>query len=94
MNALTPKQQANIVNGTDLYSRLNELPLESLFEEAITYGRIHLFQAGDSTFSFTIEFETVPGVKLEAKSGFNHKTIKSAVIKAIDQAKTIRAQFK
>lgn len=68
--------------------------LEELFDEARSLGNIYLHQADDGTFSFTIEFQTIPGVNLKAKSGFRHQTIESAIESAISTAYEIKNQFK
>ena len=90
MFALTKKSEVS--HNT---KNLNQLNLEELFAEAESYGRIYLHQSGsDGTFSLNIQFETIPGTVLEAKSGFGHKTKESAIIAAIDRAKAIKSQFK
>lgn len=68
---------------------MTEPTLEQLLDEAQKYGRIHLHQNRDGEFSFTITFNTIDHVELEAKSGFNHKTPRSAVLAAIEKAVVI-----
>lgn len=76
-------------------ARYNQMSLEQLFDRAASYGKIHLHQSDiDRKFSFTIEFESIPGTKLEAKSGYGHTAIQSAIIEAIIKAEKIREQFK
>ena len=76
-------------------ARYDQMTLEQLFDRAVSYGNIHLYQSDiDRKFSFTIEFESIPGTKLEAKSGHGHTTIQSAIIGAIIKAEKIREQFK
>lgn len=67
--------------------------LEYLFEEAGSYGKIYLHEH-NSGFSFRISFNTSAKIELEANSGYGHKTIKSAIKAAIEEAKTIKRQFK
>lgn len=74
--------------------QLRALTLEQLMAEATKLGRIHLYQSKKGAFSFTIEFETIPGCNLEAESGFGHETISSAVIASIEKAMQIKGQFK
>ena len=45
-------------------------------------------------FHAAIEFETIPGTEIEAKSNFTHKEPEDALILAIEKAREIRAQFK
>lgn len=68
--------------------------LEQLLEEAQKYGRIHLHQSRGGEFSFTITFNTIDHVELEAKSGFNHKTPRLAVLTAIEKAVVIVESMK
>ena len=64
--------------------------LEELFEIAQKYGNIRLFQCdSDRTFSAVIEFMTIKNTKLEAKSGFRHKDIRTALIAVIEAAQQI-----
>ena len=68
--------------------------LEQLLEEAQKYGRILLHQTSDGDFSFTIKFNTIDHVELEASSGFKHKTPRSAVLAAIEKAVLIVESMK
>lgn len=73
---------------------MQNIPLERLFEEAQKYGRIFLHQSDDGTFSCTISFNTIKHIKLDAKSGYKHATIKSAVVAAIKNAVVIVESMK
>ena len=73
---------------------MTELTLEQLLDEAQKYGRIFLHQNRDGAFSFTISFNTIDHVELEAKSGFSHKTPRSAVLAAIEKAVVIVESMK
>lgn len=73
---------------------MRDISLERLFEEAQKYGRIFLNQSDDGTFSCTISFNTIKHVELEAKSGYKHATIKSAVVASIKNAVVIVESMK
>jgi hypothetical protein len=73
---------------------MNEPTLEQLLEEAQKYGRIHLHQTRSGDFSVTITFNTIDHVELEAKSGFDHKTPRLAVLAAIEKAVVIVESMK
>lgn len=73
---------------------MNEPTLEQLLEEAQKYGRIHLHQTRDGDFYFTISFNTIDNVELEASSGFDHKTPRLAVLAAIEKAVVIVESMK
>ena len=62
------------------------ISLDELFDEAQKFGIIHVYQHDDKTWSAKIEFSTIDHVKLEAKSGFNHKTVKIALSLALENA--------
>lgn len=69
---------------------MDNISLEQLFDEAMKYGRISIHQCKeDKRFSATIRFNTIDHVELEACSGFNHKTIRSALLAAIEKAVVI-----
>lgn len=71
--------------------------VEELFNTAMGYGKVHVhtFEGGaNPRLCADIKFECKPGMSLEAKSGNDHKTLKSALIKAIKNAQEITAQFK
>lgn len=72
---------------------LEGVPLDQLFEEAMRFGEISLFQR-DTGFSFWIEFHTTTGCMLKAHSGHGHGTISSAIIAAINKAREIKGQFR
>lgn len=72
----------------------NRLDLESLWNEARSFGKVAIHTHDDGTISSNIKFGTLSGVSLEAKSGFDHKDIKSSLLAVIDNAKLIRGQFK
>lgn len=73
---------------------MTEPTLEQLLDEAQKYGRIHLHQTRDGDYSVSITFNTIDHVELEAKSGFNHKTPRLAVIAAIEKAVVIVESMK
>ena len=73
---------------------MTEPTLEQLLDEAQKYGRIRLHQSQDGSFSFTITFNTIDHVELEAKSGFYHKTPRSAVLAGIEKAVVIVESMK
>lgn len=68
---------------------MTETTLEQLLDEAQKYGRIRLHQSRDGDYSFSITFNTIDHVELEAKSGFNHKTPRLAILAAIEKAVVI-----
>lgn len=73
---------------------MTEPTLEQLLEEAQKYGRIRLHQCTDGDFSFTITFNTINHIELEAKSGFGHKTPRAAALAAIEKAVIIVESMK
>lgn len=78
---------------TQVVHDLEGVPLDQLFEEAMRYGEISLFQSSRG-FSFNIEFQAVAGCKFAAHSGFGHGRIEAAIIAAIDAARKIKGQFR
>lgn len=78
-------------------AQIGKRTLEQLFTEAEAFGRIHVFSNTDrpppKRYSVSIDFNTIPGVKLEAKSGYD-LTIHEAFERAIARAKEIAGQFK
>lgn len=92
MNERTCSTMGSVISFAD---ELREKSLEDLFEETRRYGHITLFENNrDRTFYFCIEFESVPGTTMKAKSEFGHETIASAIVEAVDRAKQMVAQFK
>jgi len=73
---------------------LKSLNLKQLFEEALNYGRIGLYNFDAGEFHFSIKFECSPGTTLEAKSQFKCPSIEEAIIQAIDNARKITESFK
>ncbi|WP_445425209.1 hypothetical protein [Alishewanella sp. HL-SH06] len=74
---------------------MDNLSLEQLFDEAMKYGRVSLHQCkDDKRFSLTIRFNTIDHVELEACSGFQHTSIKSALLAAIEKAVVIVESMK
>lgn len=69
--------------------------LEDLFEIAQQYGNINVYQCDrDRTFCTSITFMTIDHAELKATSGFRHKTIRAALIKAIEKAEEIIGSLK
>lgn len=63
--------------------------MRELWDKARQYGGVNMFTHDDGTYSCNIEFSTIPGVKLEAKSGFKHKEPESALKAAIARCEEI-----
>lgn len=54
--------------------------LESLLNQVLQFGRIYIHTADDGSHCARLQlFVSVPGMKSEIHSGFDHKTIRSAV---------------
>lgn len=79
---------------TQLEKHMEYMTLGELFSRAQEFGRIRLYQHKDRCFSFRIEFQSIPGTSLEAGSGYDHKTVESAIIAAIQKAQEIQRSFK
>lgn len=76
-------------------SRATCWSLEDLFAEARSYGKIVVVERDDNTFFVVIYFRTISGISLEAKSTSPKiLTIGEALVEAIENAKTIKAQFR
>lgn len=73
---------------------LRSLNMEDLFNEARKHGRVHIFTGQHGGYNAWIEFETIPGTKLEAKSEFGLQTVNLALADAIEKAKLIKESFK
>jgi len=73
---------------------LRELSLDELYSKACEYGRCRLSQLKDGKFYASIEFVTISNIDLEAKSDFDHRSPKDALIMAIEKAEEIRKEFK
>lgn len=73
------------------------LTLEQLFETAASFGRVDVYATKEGRhprrYRVNIEFETIPGTSLAAKSEFD-MTIHDAFAQAIARANQIKAQFK
>lgn len=68
--------------------------LEQLFDVAQQYGNVDLFQdESDRAFSCTITFMTIKHTKLQAESGWKHRTPSAALIAAIQKAEKIAASL-
>lgn len=71
---------------------LRSLTVEQLFEEAERFGNVVIFSSDrerpPACYRCKIEFDSIPGTRLEAKSEFN-RTLPDALIEAIDRAKRI-----
>lgn len=68
--------------------------LEEIVEACGRLGTLHVYQSEVITgWSATIKFETPAHIKLEAKSGFKHPDMKSALLKAIERAEVIKKEF-
>ncbi len=63
--------------------------LEDLLDIATQYGRVLLHQMRDGCWHCCIEFNTIEGVKLEAKSGFYTKAPRESVREAVLKAQGI-----
>jgi len=73
--------------------------LEQLWARAEAYGRVGVFSsttrsmARGGLYRVDIEFATITGINLAAKSEFD-MPLRDALQQAIERAKTIRGQFK
>ena len=63
--------------------------LGELFASARQYGRVNIYTATDGDYSCTIKFSTSGNIELDAKSGFDNKTVEDAVRKAIKAAEEV-----
>lgn len=63
--------------------------MRELWDKARQYGKVMLFTADDGTYSCIIIFSTIPGVNLEAKSGFRHVEPEKAIEAAIARCEEI-----
>lgn len=93
INIPTNPNPAPMPNQAEIVHDLEGVPLDQLFEEAMRYGKISLFQTSCG-FSFNIEFQASLGCKLAAHSGYGHGRIEAAIIAAIDSARKIKQQFR
>lgn len=71
-----------------------DVTLDALIDIGSAFGRVRLHQHKNKTWSAHIEFNTIAGVELEAKSGFEHKTARKAMVAALRNADLISKQFK
>lgn len=74
-------------------TRVTDLTVDALLEEAQTHGR-PMIRMMDNGWHASIEFPTIAGTSLMARSGFNHETPCQALVEVIEKARTIRAAFK
>jgi hypothetical protein len=63
--------------------------LSELFREARQYGLVRVVTSDDGSYYCNIEFSTIKHTRLQAESGWKHKTPEEAVAKAISVAKEI-----
>jgi predicted N-acetyltransferase YhbS len=63
--------------------------LSELFREARQYGLVRVVTSDDGAYYCNIEFSTIKHTRLQAESGWRHKTPEDAVMKAISVAKEI-----
>jgi hypothetical protein len=68
--------------------------LDDPFFEARELGLVRLSTMNDGKYYACIEFPTIAGTKLEAKSEFNHDTPQAALSLSIERANEIRKAFK
>jgi hypothetical protein len=68
--------------------------MDDLWVKMLEFGRPYLYTSSDGKFHASIEFSTIEYTKLEAKSRFDHKDIKDAMVLAIIKAGEIRRSFK
>lgn len=86
--------------------QLEKLDIETLWRTAERFGLVHIYASepkmGDhftapivigQNYSCKIEFTTIPGVSLEAKSEYR-LSLREALIGAITNARTIASQFR
>lgn len=74
------------------------ITLEDLWAKAEGYGYVRIYSSDDASsrdksYHAYIYFETIPGIRLEAKSAFN-LPLRTALEQAIARAEEIRGQFK
>lgn len=76
--------------------RLRALTVEQLFERAESFGNVGIFSSRGkrppNCYKCSIEFESIPGTSLEAKSEFG-RSLPDALIEAIDRAERIVEKF-
>jgi hypothetical protein len=68
--------------------------LDEVLGYACSHGKLHVFQSEYvEGWSCTIRFQTASHIKLEAKSGFGHDSMKAALLGAIQTAEEIKKEF-